>query len=151
MQEQLIQFLAALSNGRARHRFAEIALGGHDGVPSDPHADHLLDAAGVLEELPEGRLRVDEAAVKALLAHARSALAPKPAQKLEQLPRRRSLLHDTLEQLAREVLDAGESVPERELNARLSEHVEDVPRVRRALVDEGIVARKVDGSAYWRA
>ncbi|WP_457317616.1 DUF2087 domain-containing protein [Sinomonas sp. RB5] len=48
------------------------------------------------------------------------------------------------------VLGEDERIPERELNARLGERALDIPGVRRALVDEGIVAREADGSAYWR-
>ncbi|WP_422935499.1 DUF2087 domain-containing protein [Sinomonas sp. P47F7] len=151
MQEQLIRLIAALANGRARERFAEISLGGRRGAPADPTRDRLLEAAGVLEELPGALVRVDEAALQGLLAHARSALVPKPEQRIEQLPRRRTLLRATLEELAGEVLGPDETVPETELNARLAERVDDVPRVRRALVDEGLLGRKADGSAYWRA
>ena len=60
-------------------------------------------------------------------------------------------LRTLLRELAAALLDEDERVPERELNARLGERVLDIPGVRRALVDEGMVAREADGSAYWRS
>ncbi|MDQ4503868.1 DUF2087 domain-containing protein [Sinomonas sp. ASV322] len=151
MQEQHMRFLAAMSNGRARERFAQIALGHHDGVPADPAADRLLDSAGVIEELPGGRVRVDEAALRALLDHARAALPPKPEPKLEQLPRHLGQRLVALSGLAERIIATDERVSEPELNARLGEFVTDVPRVRRAMVDDGVLARERDGSSYWRS
>ncbi|MDR6623313.1 DUF2087 domain-containing protein [Sinomonas atrocyanea] len=149
--QHVIQLLAALANGRARARFARIALAGEEGVAADPSADRLLRAAGVLEELPGGAVRIDEAALAALLARARAAAPARPAGKVDLLPRQRGRRLQLLQELAAAVLGEDERVAERELNARLSERVLDIPGVRRALVDEGIVAREVDGSAYWRS
>jgi hypothetical protein len=149
--QHVIQLLAALANGRARARFARIALAGEEGVAADPSADRLLRAAGVLEELPGGAVRIDEAALAALLARARAAAPARPAGKVDLLPRQRGRRLQLLQELAAAVLGEDERVAERELNARLSERVLDIPAVRRALVDEGIVAREVDGSAYWRS
>ncbi|WP_334170276.1 DUF2087 domain-containing protein [Sinomonas sp.] len=151
MQPQLIQFLAALANGRSRARFAEIAQGGHDGVPPDERQDRLLSAAGVLTKHPDGRVAVDDGALHALLAEARAALPEKPTGKLEQLPRQHRLRLEVLRTLGAELLGADEEIGEGEFNARLAERVDDVPGVRRALVDEGVVDRKRDGSGYWRA
>jgi hypothetical protein len=151
MEPQLIQFLAALANGRSRARFAQISLGGHDGVPSDERLDRLLLAAGVLRQASEGRVAVDDGALHALLAQVRDARPAKPLGKLDLLPRQRRPLLDVLRSLGAELLEPGEEVAEKELNARLAERVEDVPRVRRALVDEGILGRERDGSRYWLA
>lgn len=150
MQQHTIQLLAALANGRARARFARIALAGAEGVPTDPASDRLLRAAGVLEELPGDTVRIDDAALVALLAQARAAVPARPVGKVDLLPRQRGRRIQLLRELAAAVLDDGERVAERELNARLGERVLDIPGVRRALVDEGIVAREADGSAYWR-
>jgi hypothetical protein len=150
MQQQVIQFLAALTNRRARRRFAQIALAGDEGIAAIPAADRLLLAAGVLEELPDGSVRLDEAALARLLGEARTAVPPKPAGKVDLLPRQHTRRIEVLRGLADGILAVDERIPERELNARLRERVLDVPGVRRALVDEGIVAREVDGSAYWR-
>lgn len=149
MEPQLIQFLAALANGRSRARFAQISLGGHDGVPSDERQDRLLLAAGVLRQPSEGRVAVDDGALHALLSQVRAARPAKPQGKLDLLPRQRGPLLDVLRMLGAELLGPSEVVAEKELNARLAERVEDVPRVRRALVDEGILARERDGSGYW--
>ncbi|MEA5456458.1 DUF2087 domain-containing protein [Sinomonas sp. JGH33] len=150
-EQQLIQFLAAMSNGRARERFARIALGHHEGVAADPAADSLLGSARVIEELPDGRVRVDEAGLRALLDQARSSLPPRPEPKLEQLPRHAGQRVAALRDLAERILAIDESVREPELNARLGEFVTDVPRVRRAMVDDGVLARERDGSSYWRS
>jgi hypothetical protein len=149
MDPQLIQFLAALANGRSRARFAQVALAGHDGVPSDERQDRLLLSVGVLSRLPQGRVAVDDGALHALLAQVRAARPAKPQGKLDLLPRQRRPLLETLRVLGGELLGPGEEVSERDLNERLAERVEDVPRVRRALVDEGILARERDGSRYW--
>ena len=151
MEPQLIQFIAAMANHRSRARFAEIVLGAHDGVPSDEGQDRLLGAAGVLEELPGGRVRVDDSAIRSLLDGVRSARPPRPEGKVDLLPRQRDLRHSVLRALGGALLAPGEQIPEPELNARLAEKVEDVPRVRRALVDEGILGRERDGSRYWLA
>ncbi|MCH6471678.1 DUF2087 domain-containing protein [Sinomonas terrae] len=151
MQPQLIQFLAALANGRSRARFAEIVGGGDDGVAADERQDRLLSGAGVLKELPDGRVAVDDGALRALLDGARAALPEKPRGKLEQLPRQHRLRLEVLRGLGTELLGADEEVSEVEFNARLADRVDDVPGVRRALVDEGVVDRKRDGSRYWRA
>ncbi|MGT2463519.1 DUF2087 domain-containing protein [Sinomonas atrocyanea] len=148
--QHVIQLLAALANGRARTRFAQVALAGEAGTPADAAADRLLRAAGVLEDLPGGAVRVDEAALAALLGEARAAVPSRPAGKVDLLPRQRALRIQVLRELAAAVLGEDERIPERELNARLGERVLDIPGVRRALVDEGIVAREADGSAYWR-
>ena len=150
MQQQLIQMLAALANHGVRRRFAEIELGGRAGVPADSDADRLLAAAGVLEELPEGRVRISGPGLRALLDHARGALEHSPEGKVDLLPRQRRLRLEVLGRVADAVLGADESIPEKELNARLGEQVLDIPGVRRALVDEGLVAREADGHAYWR-
>lgn len=146
---QLIQFLAALANGRSRARFAEIVAGAHDGVPADPRQDRLLIGAGVLKEVPDGRVAVDDAALHALLDEVRAGLPEKPDGKIEQLPRRHALRLEVLRALGEELLATGEEVSEAEFNERLAERVDDVPGVRRALVDEGVVDRKRDGSRYW--
>lgn len=149
MEPQLIQFLAALANHRSRQRFAEVVLGAHDGVPSDERQDRLLAVAGVLEELPGDRVRVDDGAIRSLLDAVRAARPPKPEGKIDLLPRQRELLLSVLGALGGELLAPGEQVSEHELNERLAERVEDVPRVRRALIDEGILGRERDGSRYW--
>ncbi|NUP75501.1 MAG: DUF2087 domain-containing protein, partial [Sinomonas sp.] len=146
---QLILFLAALANGRSRARFAEIVLGGHEGVAADEREDRHLMEAGVLREAPGGRTAVDDAALHALLGAVREARPPKPEGKLEQLPRRHGQRLEVLRALGAELLESDEEVSEHEFNARLAERVDDVPRVRRALVDEGVVDRKRDGSRYW--
>ena len=148
--QQLIQMMAALANHQVRRRFAEIELGGRAGVPAEPDADRLLDAAGVLEELPEGRVRISGPGLHALLDQARGTLEPRPEGKLDLLPRQRRLRLEVLARVAAAVLGPEERLPEKELNARLGEHVLDIPGIRRALVDAGLVAREADGGAYWR-
>ncbi|WP_171041353.1 DUF2087 domain-containing protein [Sinomonas susongensis] len=150
MQPQLIQFLAALANRRSRARFAEIVRGGHDGVAQDERQDRLLTAAGVLKADPHGRVTVDDDALHTLLSEARAALPEKPSGKLEQLPRQHRHRHELLRELGADLLGPDEEVSEAEFNARLGTRVDDVPGVRRALVDEGVVDRKRDGSGYWR-
>ncbi|WP_175637503.1 DUF2087 domain-containing protein [Sinomonas mesophila] len=150
MQQQLIQMMAALANHQMRRRFADVEIGGGAGVPGDPDADRLLVAAGALEELPDGRVRISGPGLRALLDHARGTLEPKPEGKVDLLPRQHRLRLEVLGKVADAVLGADERIPEKELNARLGDQVLDIPGVRRALVDEGLVAREADGHAYWR-
>lgn len=149
MQQNLIQFLAAMANGRTRARFAEICLAGEHGVPASERDDALLIAAGVIE-VDAGRAALREHALRELLDTARGSLAPQPAGRIDLLPRQRKLRLEVLGELAGQVLGGAERVPERELNDRLAARVNDIPGVRRALIDEGILAREADGSAYWR-
>ncbi|MGY3567986.1 hypothetical protein ACVWWH_003729 [Sinomonas sp. RB5] len=98
--QHVIQLLAALANGRARTRFAQVALAGEAGTPADAAADRLLRAAGVLEDLPGGAVKVDEAALAALLGEARAAVPSRPAGKVDLLPRQRALRIQVLRELA---------------------------------------------------
>lgn len=151
MQQQLIQFLAALANRRTRERFAAIVAGGTGGVPSAAADDALLLSAGVVEPLGDDLVRVSESRIRALLGHAREGIPARPEGKIDQLPRQHKRRLEVLRGLAGRILSAGERIPERELNARLGEHVMDIPGVRRALIDEDILRREADGSAYWLA
>ena len=55
-----------------------------------------------------------------------------------------------LEHLASRVLAPGERASEAELTERVSAFTEDPVRLRRDLVESGLVGRRQDGSAYWR-
>jgi hypothetical protein len=151
MQQQLIQFLAALANGRTRGRFAAIAAAGPAGVAPASGDDALLIAAGVVQVLDDARVRICEPGIRTLLGHAREGIPAKPQGKVDLLPRQHTRRLEVLRGVADRILGADERIPERELNARLEGHVMDIPGVRRALIDEGILEREADGSAYWRA
>ncbi len=52
--------------------------------------------------------------------------------------------------LVGEILEPGEEVDEKEVNTRLAGYVDDVARLRRFLVDAGLLERTRDGSVYAR-
>jgi hypothetical protein len=70
--------------------------------------------------------------------------------RLVRMPARAGDRRAVLEHLGTRVLATGETLSEVEVNARLVEITDDVAGLRRALVDEGLISRTADGSAYSR-
>ncbi|WNB86664.1 DUF2087 domain-containing protein [Cellulomonas sp. ATA003] len=69
---------------------------------------------------------------------------------VEVLPRRWADRELVLRYVAARILPVHDPVTERELTARLGEVAHDPVRVRRELVDAGLVTRTRDGAEYWR-
>ncbi len=70
--------------------------------------------------------------------------------RLVRSPRRRSDRDLVVEHLASRVLASGEWADEREVTQRLADLVDDPVRLRRDLVEAGLLGRRGDGSVYWR-
>lgn len=70
--------------------------------------------------------------------------------RLVRSPRRRADRDAVLEHLASRVLAPGEWALEADVTARVAELAEDPVRVRRDLVEAGLLGRRADGSVYWR-
>ena len=69
---------------------------------------------------------------------------------VEVLPRRRADRDLVLRYVATRTTEVHQPVTERELTARLAELATDPVRLRRELVDAGLVTRTRDGAEYWR-
>lgn len=69
---------------------------------------------------------------------------------LVRTPRRHDDRALVLEHLASRVLAPGERASEAELTQRAAAFTHDPVRLRRDLVEAGLVGRRQDGSAYWR-
>ena len=70
--------------------------------------------------------------------------------RLVRTPRRLDDRTLVLEHLAARLLAPGEAAPEPALTARLAEVSDDPVRLRRDLVEAGLVGRRQDGGLYWR-
>lgn len=70
--------------------------------------------------------------------------------RLVRTPRRLDDRALVLEHLAALMLAPGEAAPEPALTARLAEVSDDPVRLRRDLVEAGLVGRREDGGLYWR-
>ncbi|WAH99290.1 DUF2087 domain-containing protein [Arthrobacter sp. MMS18-M83] len=164
------RLLAALANGEARRVFAEISVGETPGGSFTPgklspaklaRALGLLTDAGLVEAVEtEGsaRYRIREHVFRDALA----SLSPAPRRpgverfltadgRIDRYPARETELLKLLAWVAARILSSSERVAERELNERLAGLTDDVPMLRRRLVDYGVVVRTPDGSAYWLA
>lgn len=164
------RLLAALANGEARRVFAEISIGEPPGGSFTPgklspaklaRALGLLTEAGLVEAVKaEGsvRYRIREHVFRVALA----SLAPTPRRsgverflttdgRIDRYPAREAELLKLLAWVAARILSSSERVAERELNERLAGFTDDVPMLRRRLVDYSVVIRTADGSAYWLA
>lgn len=65
-------------------------------------------------------------------------------------PRRTRDRDDLLEHVAAVTVEPGEELDEAALTARLGAVADDPVRLRRDLVEAGLVGRRADGSRYWR-
>jgi hypothetical protein len=70
--------------------------------------------------------------------------------RLVRTPRRHADRDLVLEHLASRALAPGEACSEVELTERLADLTADPVRLRRDLVEAGLVGRRADGSIYWR-
>ncbi|PYI66719.1 hypothetical protein CVV68_12985 [Arthrobacter livingstonensis] len=69
---------------------------------------------------------------------------------LTQLPMNPALRREVLEHLATRLIPEGETLGETDINRLLATVTTDIPTLRRALVDHGLLERNADGSAYRR-
>ncbi|MHC6219232.1 DUF2087 domain-containing protein [Arthrobacter sp. MMS24-S77] len=163
--------LAALANAEARRVFAEISIGGSL-VPAKltpgklspakfARALGLLTEAGLVETVEtEGSVhyRIRGHVFRDALASLPSAPRRSGVERfltadgrIDRYPARETERLKLLAWVAGRILDSGDRVAEQELNERLAQLTNDVPMLRRYLVDSGIVSRTADGSAYWLA
>jgi len=152
--------MAALADDRARDVYARIVLGQPvedtlDAVPARK-AQRIVDTligAGLVARTPQGYDAVADVFTRAMAAAGRPARAEGVHRflkdgRLVSYPSRADDRRALLVYLASRVLDAGETIAEKDINQRLSEVTDDTARVRRALVDEGLITRTPSGSQY---
>jgi hypothetical protein len=145
--------MAALASSRLRELYAAFVLGQQPAL-SAKERQKLLDSS--LLDDDGGRLVVNEHAFKAALAGARR---PEPegaerfllAGRIEGLPKRATDRLKLFEFLIPQIIGPEATLTEKQLNAKLAAFTDDVPLLRRALVDYGYLDRERDGSAYRRA
>jgi len=70
--------------------------------------------------------------------------------RLVRSPRRQADRALVVEHVVALVLAPGEHADEKEVTRRLAEVVDDPVRLRRDLVEAGLLGRRGDGSVYWR-
>ena len=154
--------LAALADDRAREVYARIVLDQPvdeclAAIPAKKahRIVEALTAAGLVARTPDGFEPVTSVFAQALA----SAGSPPRREGVDRfleggrlvgMPARAADRRAVLEHLATRLLTPDETITEVEINARLAEVTGDVAGLRRALVDEGLLARTSDGSAYSR-
>ncbi|UJP08718.1 DUF2087 domain-containing protein [Microbacterium sp. KUDC0406] len=150
--------LAALANTETRAAFARVVLGQlpAEPAPREKRALSQLESAGLIAAGGDG-WTADEEHLRALLLQG-AVPQPKagPERFLDQDGRiERMPPHgegeEFLRLLAPRVVDDAEALSEPDLNARLAALTDDVPLLRRMLVDCGILVRDPAGTAYRRA
>ncbi|WP_125609878.1 DUF2087 domain-containing protein [Specibacter cremeus] len=145
--------VAALANDRLRRVYAARVLGTQEASdkPATEQEIRRLVAVGLLTA--EGT--VADGAFAALLA-ANATPRPEGVDKyfsqgmLVQLPASPGSRAEVLKHLARRLIPAETMLTEVEINRLLATVTGDVPTLRRALVDHGLLERTPDGSSYVR-
>jgi hypothetical protein len=146
------RILSTLASHRLRALYAAVVLGQQPEM-TVKERQKLLASGLVMDD--GGALTVATDVFKAALAAARTPGPTGPerflAGGLVVLPHRAADRLELLSYLRDRVIAAGETMTEKDLNAKLAAFTEDVPMLRRAMVDYGFLVREPDGSAYRRA
>jgi hypothetical protein len=146
------RILSTLASHRLRGLYAALVLGQQPELTAKER-QKLLASGLVMDD--GGALAVAPDVFKAALAAARTPEPTGPerflAGGLVVLPHRAADRLELLGYLRDRVITAGETMAEKELNAKLAAFTTDVPMLRRAMVDYGFLVREPDGSAYRRA
>ncbi|WP_240721367.1 DUF2087 domain-containing protein [Pseudarthrobacter sp. NamE5] len=154
--------MAALANDDARQAYAQIVLGTTDS-PAHPDLNDrrwqraltaLLDA-GLVERTASGGMQASASVFRDLLSQ-----QPRQAQtgvdrfmrlgRIERYPANKSERRELLSWIAKEAMEPGERLTERQVNERLISYTDDVVLLRRYLVDFGLLERTPSGSSYSR-
>ncbi|MFC3298688.1 DUF2087 domain-containing protein [Arthrobacter agilis] len=143
------KIFSTLAGERSRELYARAVLG--QPLDATPKEVQRLTDAGLLTADGE----VDGRLFTAVLAAAAPG-TPKGVDRffrdgrIDGLPRAGQDRADLLAHLADRLLPAGEEISEPEVNRLLGTVTRDVPTLRRALVDSGLVERYPDGTGYRR-
>lgn len=157
------QVLAALAGADARRIYAQIVLdappaeigAGLSGARRDRAAAVLL-AAGLVERADGGRLVASQTVFREVLARQTMGRATGGigrflhAGRIERYPANPAERRELLAWIVSQMVQPGEELTERQINERLLQYTDDVPLLRRYLVDFGLLVRTRSGSVYSR-
>jgi hypothetical protein len=143
------KILSTLAGARSREIYARAVLG--EPLDASPKEVQRLVDAGLLtqDHAVDGHLFKDVLATSA-------PATPKGVDRffregrIEGLPRTGADRAGLLAHLAERLLPADDEITEPEVNRLLATVTRDVPTLRRALVDAGLVERYPDGTGYRR-
>ena len=151
---------AALHNPAMRHAYAEVVLGMRPGDGLRPSERRRvlsgLESAGLIAGDGDAWTATD--VFGALLA----AAAREPRAKditrflttdgrIDRYPSRAGERAELLTLIATRAVAPGEDLSEAALNERLARFADDIPTLRRYLIDHGLLDRTADGSSYRRS
>ncbi|MGM0929724.1 MAG: DUF2087 domain-containing protein [Actinomycetota bacterium] len=146
------RILSTLASHRLRGLYAALVLGQQPEMTAKER-QKLLASGLVMDD--GGALTVAPDVFKAALAAARTPGPAGPERFLTGglvvLPHRAADRQELLAYLRDRVIAEGETMAEKDVNAKLAAFTTDVPMLRRAMVDYGFLVREPDGSAYRRA
>jgi len=157
------QVMAALAGADTRRVYARIVLG----TPADDvgaglaparrdRAVAALLAAGLVERRDDGALAASETVFHEVLARQTMGRATGGVGRflhrgrIERYPANPAERRELLAWIVGHVVRPGEELTEKQVNERLIQYTDDVPLLRRYLVDFGLLHRTRSGSAYFR-
>lgn len=149
--------VAALANKTAREEFARIVLGGEVGATAPRRrAVAHLQKAGLIRpdnESPSGFI-VDDVSLRAMLQQGTTPRPHGPARfltgvgRIDRYPANAEERHELLMFVLPRIVTQGETLSEAAVNERLNSLTDDTARLRRMLVDHGLVVRAASGTDY---
>jgi hypothetical protein len=157
------RIVAALGNQDARTAYAQIVLGaklsevlaGARGQRRSRAINALLEA-GLVERTAGDDLEASSSIFTNLLAQQPKRLAQTGVARfmrlgrIERYPANMAERRELLAWIAREALQPGEVLTEKQVNERLLSYTDDVVLLRRYLIDFGLLERTRSGSSYSR-
>jgi hypothetical protein len=155
--------LATLANSDARTAYAQIVLGTQLPEVLAGLKDHrrnraiaILLESGLVERNASNGLAAPESIYRDLLAQ-QPRRQPQTGLdrfmrlgKIERYPANVAERRQLLAWIASEVIEPGEDLTEKQVNARLLSYTDDVVLLRRYLIDFGLLVRTPSGSSYSR-
>ncbi|NKX49081.1 DUF2087 domain-containing protein [Arthrobacter deserti] len=156
--------MAALAGTDARKVYAQVVLDAPvpeigAGLPAArrERAVAALLASGLVERTAGGRLAASETVFREVLARQSMNRATGGVGRvlhggrIGRYPANLAERRELLAWIAGHVVRRGEKLTEKQINERLIQYTDDVPMLRRYLVDFGLLERTPSGSVYSRA
>jgi hypothetical protein len=157
------RIVAALGNQDARTAYAQIVLGaklpevlgGVQGRRRSRAINALLEA-GLVERTAGDDLEASSSIFSNLLAQQPKRLAQTGVARfmrlgrIERYPANMAERRELLAWIAREAIQPGEILTEKQVNERLLSYTDDIVLLRRYLIDFGLLERTRSGSSYSR-
>jgi hypothetical protein len=155
--------MAALANKDARTAYAQIVLGAR--LPNvlaelnDQRRNRAIAAlleSGLVERNAANELEASEAIFRDLLTQ-QPRRQPQTGVarfmrlgRIERYPANMAQRRELLAWIAREAIEPGEHLTEKQVNERLLSYTDDVVMLRRYMIDFGLLERTPSGSSYSR-